>query len=68
MHMRASRAATPYSWPMLKGFPTGSALVLASTLWLASCEHSSDDPAPPPPQVDTALDWDRGNWDEQEWQ
>jgi hypothetical protein len=29
------------------------------------CARDKD---PDPASVDTALDWDQGNWDEQEWQ
>jgi len=42
-------------------------LSLAILLVISSCSGGDSTPRNPPP-VDTDLDWDSGNWDEQDWQ
>ena len=43
--------------------------VLTIGIALTSCGGgSSPPPAQQPPPIDTQLDWDQGNWDEQDWQ
>jgi hypothetical protein len=33
---------------------------------LVACGGGSS--SPPPPPVDTELDWNQGNWDQEDWQ
>lgn len=37
-------------------------------LMLSACGGGSSPPPAPPAPVDTMLDWDQGNWDEENWQ
>jgi len=45
-------------------------VVLLSLSLLSACGggSSSAPAAAPPPPVDTQLDWDQGNWDQEDWQ
>ena len=41
--------------------------LLIAAVFLAGCSSGgNNDRKPPPP--DTDLDWDQGNWNEQDWQ
>ena len=59
---------------MKSGFRTGLfALVVASLInacggGSSTAAISPPPPPPPPPPIDTDLDWDQGNWDEENWQ
>lgn len=73
-----------YTWPDISGieirtmsiFPRAFPLLLCSLL-ISACGGGggggSSTPPPanngtPPPVADTDLDWDDGNWDQEDWQ
>ena len=41
---------------------------LLATLALSACGGGSSPPPQQVPPIDTMLDWDQGNWDEENWQ
>jgi hypothetical protein len=48
-------------------------ILFLSLIGVSACGGSSGgsdpvNPPPPPPTADTNLDWDDGNWDEENWQ
>jgi hypothetical protein len=78
------RGLTTQTFPPVKDFdprrtatmiscPRTLLLALAMLVMVSACGgSSSSDPAspppPPPPTADNNLDWDNGNWDEEDWQ
>jgi hypothetical protein len=48
-------------------------ILISTMLGLGACgggggSAPTSPPPPPPPTADTNLDWDNGNWDEENWQ
>jgi hypothetical protein len=43
-------------------------LVMVSACGGGSSSDPASPPPPPPPTADNSLDWDNGNWDEEDWQ